>query len=122
MAKLIYPDGAMSKEDVQELLEYCIECRRRVKEQLRKMNPAEFSDVALGYIDLDTEEEFIVDLPEVATSTLVYEGPHGVSRAARILELRGIATLRDGCDKGPASARSHIERTRGHSTVCEFRL
>ena len=74
MAKLIYPDGAMSKEDVQELLEYCIECRRRVKEQLRKMNPAEFSDVALGYIDLDTEEEFIVDLPEVATSTLVYEG------------------------------------------------
>ena len=74
MAKLIYPDGVMSKEDVQELLEYCIECRRRVKEQLRKMNPAEYSDIALGYIDLDTEEEFIVDLPEVATSTLVYEG------------------------------------------------
>lgn len=74
MAKLIFPDGVMSKEEVQELLEYCIECRRRVKEQLRKMNPAEYSDIALGYIDLDTEEEFIVDLPEVATSTLVYEG------------------------------------------------
>ncbi len=25
------------------------------------MNPAEFSDVMLGYIDLDTNEEFIVD-------------------------------------------------------------
>ncbi len=71
MAKLIYPDEEMTKEECRELLEYSIECRRRVKEQLRKMNPAEFSDVALGYIDLDTEEEFIVDLPEVADGTLV---------------------------------------------------
>ena len=74
LAKLIYPDEAMTKEEVRELLEYSIECRRRVKEQLRKMNPAEFSDVALGYIDLDTEEEFIVDLPEVSNGTLIFEG------------------------------------------------
>ncbi len=51
-----------------------IECRRRVKEQLRKMNPAEFSDIAMGYIDLDTNEEFIVELPEVANGALVFEG------------------------------------------------
>lgn len=74
MAKLIYPNEEMTKEECRELLEYCIECRRRVKEQLRKMNPAEFSDVALGYIDLDTDEEFIVDLPEVSTGTLVFDG------------------------------------------------
>ena len=74
MAKLIYPDEQMSKEECCELLEYCIECRRRVKEQLRKMNPAEFSDVSLGYIDLDTDEEFIVNLPEVATGTLIFDG------------------------------------------------
>lgn len=74
LAKLIYPDEVMTKEEARELLEYSIECRRRVKEQLRKMNPAEYSDVALGYIDLDTEEEFIVELPEVANGTLVFEG------------------------------------------------
>lgn len=74
MAKLIYPNGEMTKEEARELLEYCIECRRRVKEQLRKMNPAEFSDVALGYIDLDTDEEVIVELPEEATGTLVFDG------------------------------------------------
>ena len=38
----------IEKEEARELLEYAIECRRRVKEQLRKMNPAEFSDVMLG--------------------------------------------------------------------------
>lgn len=74
LAKLVYPDEIMTKEDARELLEYAIECRRRVKEQLRKMNPAEFSDVALGYIDLDTEEEIIVELPEVANGTLVFDG------------------------------------------------
>ena len=74
LAKLIYPDEKMTKEEAREILEYSIECRRRVKEQLRKMNPSEFSDVALGYIDLDTNEEHIVDLPEVASGTLVFEG------------------------------------------------
>lgn len=74
LTKLIYPDEHMTKEETREILEYAIECRRRVKEQLRKMNPAEFSDVAMGYIDLDTDEEIIVDLPEVSNGTLIYEG------------------------------------------------
>ncbi len=74
LAKLIYPDEQMTKEEVRELLTYAIECRRRVKEQLRKMNPAEFSDVAMGYIDLETGEETIVELPEIADGTLVFDG------------------------------------------------
>ena len=74
LAKLIYPDERMTKEEVREILEYAIECRRRVKEQLRKMTPAEFSDVKLGYIDLETGEEHIVALPEVANGTLIFDG------------------------------------------------
>ena len=74
LAKLIFPDEIMSKDETREILEYAIECRRRVKEQLRKMTPGEFSDVNLGYIDMDTDEEHIVGLPEVANGTLVFEG------------------------------------------------
>lgn len=74
LAKLIYPNECMDKEEARELLEYSIECRRRVKEQLRKITPGEFSDVDLGYIDLETEEEHIVSLPEVASGTLVFDG------------------------------------------------
>ena len=74
LAKLIYPDEQMSKEEVREILEYAIECRRRVKEQLRKMTPGEFSDVNLGYIDLDTNEEHVVELPEVSNGTLIFQG------------------------------------------------
>ena len=73
LAKLIYPDECIQKEEARELLEYAIECRRRVKEQLRKMNPAEFSDVMLGYTDLDTGEKIYVDLPEIANGSLIPE-------------------------------------------------
>ena len=74
LAKLIYPDEQITKEEVKELLDYSVECRRRVKEQLRKMNPTEFSDILLGYIDDETGEETIVDLPEEANGSLVFEG------------------------------------------------
>lgn len=74
LAKLIYPNEIMDKEEAREILEYAIECRRRVKEQLRKMTPSEFSDVELGYIDIDTEEETIVSLPEIAENTLIFDG------------------------------------------------
>lgn len=74
LAKLIHPNERMTKEEVREILEYAIECRRRVKEQLRKMTPGEFSDVDLGYIDDETGEEIIVELPEVSGRTLIRQG------------------------------------------------
>lgn len=74
LAKLIHPDERMTKEEAREILEYAIECRRRVKEQLRKMTPGEFSDVDLGYIDDETGEEIIVELPEISGGTLIRQG------------------------------------------------
>ena len=74
LAKLIYPDEKMTKEEAREILEYAIEVRRRVKEQLRKMNPSEYSDTGMGYFDLQTGDEIIVTLPEEANGTLVYDG------------------------------------------------
>lgn len=97
MAKLIYPDENMIKEETREILEYAIECRRRVKEQLRKMTPGEFSDVNLGYIDNDTGEEFVVSLPETANGTLIFGGieapgyVYGVGRS--VTDVLGIYRL-----------------------------
>ena len=97
MAKLIYPDENMTKEETREILEYAIECRRRVKEQLRKMTPGEFSDVNFGYIDNDTGEEFVVSLPETANGTLIFGGieapgyVYGVGRS--VTDVLGIYRL-----------------------------
>lgn len=97
LAKLIYPDERMTKEETREILEYAIECRRRVKEQLRKMTPGEFSDVNLGYIDLETGQEHIVELPEVSGESLIFQGfekpgyVYGVGRS--VTDILGIYRL-----------------------------
>lgn len=107
LAKLIFPTERMTKEETRELLEYAIECRRRVKEQLRKMTPSEFSDVDLGYIDLDTREEFVVRLPEVSSGTLIYQGfekpgyVYGVGRS--VSDILGIYRLENKLVNGSGS-------------------
>ncbi len=36
MIKLIYPHGEYTKQDIEKLLRFALEMRRRVKEQLKK--------------------------------------------------------------------------------------
>ena len=55
--KLLYPDGEFTKEQLEEILVFALEMRRRVKEQLKKLGGMEFYDVNFSYIDLDTFEE-----------------------------------------------------------------
>lgn len=76
LAKLVFPDGNMGKEDVRMLLEYAIEGRRRVKEQLKIMAGIEFIDVGLGYADAENPaESVVVPVPEQADDTLVPDAP-----------------------------------------------
>ena len=52
--KLLHPDGEATDAEFQEYIEYAIECRRRVKEQLNKRKrDGEFAQIQLGYIDKD---------------------------------------------------------------------
>lgn len=75
MAKLLFPDERMTKGDVQMLLDYAIEGRRRVKEQLKIMAGIEFIDVNLGYIDAENPvENHVVYVPEQSKDTLVPDG------------------------------------------------
>ena len=75
MAKLLFPDERMSKEEAEWILDYAIEGRRRVKEQLKIMAGVEFIDVNLGYMDADNPmENHIVYVPEQSKDTLVPEG------------------------------------------------
>ena len=74
LAKLLFPDERMTKEDVRMILEYAIEGRRRVKEQLRIMAGVEFIDVNLGYVDLDDQTQTIVYVAEQPSGTLIPDG------------------------------------------------
>ena len=72
LAKLIFPDGKMDREDVRMLLEYAIEGRRRVKEQLKTMAGIEFIDVKLGYTDMENPVEMhVVSVLEQTDDSLI---------------------------------------------------
>lgn len=48
LVKIIYPDGTFSKEEGKELIDFAIECRKRVKDQLRKMDET-FNDEVVKF-------------------------------------------------------------------------
>lgn len=79
--KLLYPDGHFTKEQLEEILIFALEMRRRVKEQLKKLGGMEFYDVNFSYIDLETFEEKYVSVPEQGGGSLI---PEGISNPGQV--------------------------------------
>jgi len=75
LLKLLYPHEGYDKEAVRRCLEYALETRRRVKEQLKKIGGMEFFDVHFSYIDVENGEERFVSVPEQGGGTLIPDGP-----------------------------------------------
>lgn len=75
LLKLLYPHEGYDKEAVRRCLEYALEARRRVKEQLKKIGGMEFFDVHFSYIDQETLEEKFISVPEQGGGTLIPDGP-----------------------------------------------
>ena len=75
LIKLVYPHSEVSREDVAELLETALEGRRRVKEQLKKMDSFEYHQTSFSYIDSDTREERFVGVPEQGGRDMISTDP-----------------------------------------------
>lgn len=75
LLKLLYPNEEYDKEAVRRCLEYALEVRRRVKEQLKKIGGMEFFDVHFSYIDVETMEEKFISVPEQGGGSLIPDGP-----------------------------------------------
>ena len=74
LTKLLYPDGIFTKDEIGEIVEFALEMRRRVKEQLKKIGGMEFYDVNFSYIDNDSFDEHFVSAPEQGGGKLIPEG------------------------------------------------
>lgn len=75
LMKIIYPHGQATKEEISELLEFAMEGRRRVKEQLKKMGSFEFYQTSFSYADAETGEERFVGVPEQGGRNLISADP-----------------------------------------------
>lgn len=70
LIKLLFPDQNATCDEIEWLLKYAIEGRRRVKEQLKIMAGIEFADVDLGYCD-KAGNKILVSVPEQSSETLI---------------------------------------------------
>ena len=62
--KMMHPHGEVSDEEFEEYVEYAVEGRRRVKEQMNKRKPDdEFEKIGLSYFAASGDEK-VVDCPE----------------------------------------------------------
>jgi ATP-dependent Lon protease len=77
LMKLIYPDENITREQAQEILEYALVGRRRVKEQLKKIGGIEFFDVNFSYIDNENLTEAFVSVPESGGNKII---PAGITK------------------------------------------
>lgn len=75
LLKLLYPNEEYDKDAVCRCLEYALETRRRVKEQLKKIGGMEFFDVHFSYLDQETREEKFISVPEQGGGSLIPDGP-----------------------------------------------
>jgi ATP-dependent Lon protease len=75
LVKLLHPDGGVSKQELAEYVEFGLEMRRRVKEQLKKMGGLEYWDVNFSYTDHETSAETFVGLPESGGGLLITGDP-----------------------------------------------
>ena len=75
LMKIIHPNGESSPAEIAELLEFAMEGRRRVKEQLKKMGSFEYYHTSFSYTTNETGEERFVGVPEQGGRNMISGGP-----------------------------------------------
>jgi ATP-dependent Lon protease len=75
LLKLLHPHGGWTKEELAEYLELALEGRRRVKEQLKKRGSFEFYKTSFSFIDLQSETELTVGVPEQGGALAISQDP-----------------------------------------------
>jgi ATP-dependent Lon protease len=63
LMKILYPDGQATKEEIEEILRFAIEGRKRVKDQILRIDST-MPDVKFGYLDADGTWHAVTTLEE----------------------------------------------------------
>ena len=82
LIKVIYPHGGFGEEEAKEILDFAIENRKRVKQQLQKMDET-FEEVDFSYTIKSTGENVTIETLEVLE--------HGVSAKPAVASSEGLS-------------------------------
>lgn len=121
LLKMLHPHGEYSKNELREYLEFAMEGRRRVKEQLKRIGGMEYRAVEFSYTDLKTREEVYVAVPEEAEETLIPQGTQQPGMVYTIGESQSRhAVFRIETQALPGKGKKSISGTPGSEMKEEF--
>lgn len=121
LLKMLHPHGEFEKEQLIEYIEFAMEGRRRVKEQLKRMGGMEYRAVNFSYIDQGTREEVYVTVPEEAEDTLIPQGTQRSGTVYTIGEDKGRnSVFRVETQALPGTGKSNISGTPGSGMKEDF--
>jgi ATP-dependent Lon protease len=75
LVKIIFPHGEATQDELGEVVEFALEGRRRVKEQLKKMGSFEYYHTSFSYLVNESGEERFVGVPEQGGRDLISADP-----------------------------------------------
>jgi ATP-dependent Lon protease len=75
LVKVLYPHGEVASDELSEILEFALEGRRRVKEQLKKMGSFQYYQTSFSYTAEETGEERFVGVPEQGGRDMISGDP-----------------------------------------------
>lgn len=78
LMKILYPHGQFTKDEVREVLEFAMEGRKRVKDQLMRIDST-YNLVKFSYTDKETGEETLVKTLEEEQYPNLYYSNQGIS-------------------------------------------
>ena len=113
LMKILYPHGEATKEEIEEILRFAIEGRKRVKDQILRIDST-MAEVKFGYLDKAGEWHAVTTLEEDEYPAYYHQTRRGEQRT-KTRRPRGPAeaepALRDGC----ARSRSRSSRATASS-------
>lgn len=126
--KMLHPDGPPSDDEFDEYVEYAIEMRRRVKEQMNKRKPDdEFALIDLSYFR-HNGEEVVVYCPESKDSEFVTGNQSGRAATAKAIDqvekstpvpaaTKPVASLEPASDSGVNDSKADAEPKEQHVKI-----
>ena len=102
MMKVLFPGGEAPKEEIQKILDFAIEGRKRVKDQLLRIDPT-FDPVDFGYKDKDNRE--------IRTIKTLEEKSHP-KHYYRTAQEGGAAADEEASETGPPTTADNVEQAK----------
>lgn len=112
LMKILFPGGSATEKEVEEVLRFSIEGRKRVKDQLMRIDPT-YGSVSFAYLDSHGKSIFVSTLeeneyPDYYNCRESHQGEEGGDKTSRIPDSKSVSSEIGGIATEPGPEEKHL--------------